>query len=149
MALNSLYTIKLIDSPIEAAELSSEIAQFQNNPNIGAYNIFLGQVREDLIDGKTVAHIEFSSFEEMAKDLLSNICIGASQKFDIAHVSIIHSLGMVKKGDLCLLVMVCAGHREASFEACSFIVEQIKKEVPIWGKETFTDNSHIWKINKF
>jgi len=149
MALNSLYTIQLIDKAIEADEIARHINKFQNNLTLGAYNIFLGQVREDMKDGQPVDYIDYTSFKEMAENTLAKICLQAAEQFSISHVTIIHSLGLVKKGQLCLFVLVCGGHRQDIFTSCSYIVEQIKKEVPIWGKEVLADNTHLWKINTF
>jgi molybdopterin synthase catalytic subunit len=60
---------------------------------------------------------------------------------------IYHSKGVVKIGEICLFVFVSAPHRKVVFKALEFIVEEIKVQVPIFGKELFEDDSHQWKIN--
>jgi molybdopterin synthase catalytic subunit len=61
---------------------------------------------------------------------------------------IYHSLGLVKAGEICLFVFTSSKHRKAAIEACNELVERIKAELPIWGKEIFEDNSSQWKENK-
>jgi molybdopterin synthase catalytic subunit len=60
---------------------------------------------------------------------------------------IYHSLGIVKKGEISLFVFTSSKHRKAAIESCSYLVERIKKEVPIWGKELFEDTDYQWKTN--
>jgi molybdopterin synthase catalytic subunit len=72
----------------------------------------------------------------------------AFQLFDLTCMHIHHSLGEVLAGEICLFVFTSAPHRKAAIEACTYIVERIKAEVPIWGKEIFEDESFIWKVNK-
>ena len=67
--------------------------------------------------------------------------------YDLTCLHIYHSLGEVKTGEICLFVFVSSKHRKAAFEACETIVERIKKELPVWGKEIFMDASEQWKIN--
>lgn len=142
------YNIELTDKPISAAEIARCIADQQTNYTQGAYNIFLGQVRADVKDGNTVTLIEYTAFKEMATAELEKTCNEALARFNISHISIVHSLGQVKKGEICLLVLVAGGHRTDIFSSCQWVVENIKKNVPIWGKEILVDNTHLWKINK-
>jgi molybdopterin synthase catalytic subunit len=127
--------------------IADSIAKHSHKTNIGAHTIFLGQVRDDVIDGKEVAEIDYTAYEEMAEKEFHTIREEAFAKYDLTCMHIYHSLGIVKAGDVSLFVFVSAKHREQVFEACSYIVEQIKKRVPIWGKELFKDGSYIWKTN--
>jgi molybdopterin synthase catalytic subunit len=104
-------------------------------------------VRNDLIDYKTVASIEYSAYEEMAENLFHEIREAIFVKYDIVCMHIYHSLGLVKTGEICLFVFVSAKHRKDAFDACRDLVEQIKAMTPIWGKEIFEDDSHVWKQN--
>jgi molybdopterin synthase catalytic subunit len=114
----------------------------------GAYSVFMGQVRNDIINNSVVCAIEYSCHETMANDAFMKIVNEASEKFNLNAVHILHSIGLVKAGEICLLVQVSSGHRKDSIPACEYIVERLKKEVPIWGKEILTNAPHVWKINK-
>lgn len=133
---------------IPAAFIGQSIAKHQIKTDIGAHNIFLGQVRADTIDGKTVRAIEYTAYEAMAKEQLNVLRERTFELFDITCMHIHHSLGMVGVGEICLFVFVSSPHRDVCYKASRHIVEQIKAEVPIFGKEIFEDDSHQWKINK-
>ena len=68
-------------------------------------------------------------------------------KFDLTCMHIYHSLGKVAVGEICLFVFVSSPHRKEVFEALQHVVEEIKKEVPVFGKELFEDDSYQWKVN--
>jgi molybdopterin synthase catalytic subunit len=141
------HAIQLVAGPIDAARITSAIVTGQSHMNTGACNIFLGQVRNDVKEGKLVCSIEYSCFEAMALESLESICSEAIREFGLNYVQVVHSMGMVEAGGICLAVIVHSGHRNESFVACRKIVEQIKAKVPIWGKELYGDDSHSWKVN--
>ncbi|MFZ4799065.1 MAG: molybdenum cofactor biosynthesis protein MoaE [Bacteroidia bacterium] len=136
-----------IQGAITPTFIADSIAKHSGKTTIGAHDIFLGQVRNDLIDNKTVAAIEYSAYEEMAENLFHDIREAIFAKYDIVCMHIYHSLGVVKTGEICLFVFVSAKHRIAAFDACRDLVEQIKAMTPIWGKEIFEDETHVWKQN--
>jgi molybdopterin synthase catalytic subunit len=130
-------------------EFISEIIQSHTrNNDIGGHSIFLGQVRADIIDEKEVNGIEFTSYQEMAIEKLLQIREELFTKYDLLCMHVHHSLGLVKKGEICLFVFTSSKHRKPAIFACNELVERIKKELPIWGKEIFSDNSYQWKENK-
>ncbi|MEL7271061.1 MAG: molybdenum cofactor biosynthesis protein MoaE [Bacteroidota bacterium] len=133
--------------PIPPSFISESIAQQQTQTQIGAHDIFLGQVRADEIENKTVAAIEYTAYESMALQKFTEIQEKTREKFEIADLQIYHSLGKVPVGEICLFVFVCAPHRRVTFEALEFTVEAIKAEVPVFGKELFEDDSYQWKVN--
>jgi molybdopterin synthase catalytic subunit len=135
------------EGPISPIFISDSIASHSKKQNIGAHAIFLGQVRNDAVGEKVVAAIEYTCYREMAEEKLHEIREAAFAKYDLVCMHIYHSLGMVKAGEICLFVFVSSKHRKASFDACEELMEQIKKEVPIWGKEIFADESQSWKVN--
>lgn len=136
-----------IQGAITPTFIADSIAKHSGKTAIGAHDIFLGQVRNDLIDNKTVVAIEYSAYEEMAENLFHEIREAIFVKYDIVCMHIYHSLGLVKTGEICLFVFVSAKHRKDAFDACRDLVEQIKAMTPIWGKEIFEDDSHVWKQN--
>ncbi len=127
--------------------IGESIYKHQTKTSIGAHNIFLGQVRADIIDNKTVAAIEYTAYEDMANAKFHEIREAAFEKFELTCMHIYHSLGPVKAGEICLFVFVSSPRRKVVFKALEFIVEAIKADVPVFGKEIFEDESHQWKVN--
>lgn len=136
-----------VDGPISPEKIATSIAHHQVKTNIGAHDIFLGQVRADEIEGKTVSAIEYSAYEEMAEDKFHEIREATFEKFDLTCMHIYHSLGRVQAGEICLFVFTSSKHRKMAMDACRHLVEEIKAEVPIFGKEIFEDETHVWKEN--
>ena len=136
------------DGAITPEFIATSIAHHQVKTNIGAHQIFLGQVRNDLIDGKEVVAIDNSAHEEMANKAFHSIREATFDKFDLTCMHIYHSKGVVRKGEICLFVFVSSAHRKMVQQAIEYVVEAIKKDVPVFGKELFEDNSHVWKENK-
>ena len=127
--------------------IAQSIAKHQVKTQIGAHDIFLGQVRADIIDGKEVVAIEYSAYEEMANKQFHEIREEALERFDLKCMHIYHSLGRVNTGEICLFVFVSSSHRITVFEALQFVVEEIKQKVPVFGKELFDGDSYQWKVN--
>lgn len=138
-----------IEGPITPEFIASSIAKHQSKYSIGAHNIFLGQVRADEKDGNTVKAIEFTAYEEMANEKLHEIREWAFEKFTLTCMHIYHSLGKVNVGEVCFFVFVSAPHRREVYTATEQIVNRIKSEVPIFGKEIFENGSFVWKENTF
>ena len=136
-----------IQGAITPQFIAEAITELQAKTNTGAHDIFLGQVRADVIDGKTVSSIEYSAYEAMANEKFQEILNKAMGSFELTAVSVYHSLGPVAVGEICLFVFVSSPHRKQVFAALHQIVEAIKKEVPVFGKELFQDDSYQWKVN--
>ena len=136
-----------IEGPISPEKIANSIAHHQVKTNIGAHDIFLGQVRADEVDGKTVRAIDYSAHTEMAEKEVHIIRESAFEKYDLTCMHIYHSNGIVNAGELCLFVFVSSKHRNDAFGACRYIVEEIKKKAPIFGREIFEDDTHQWKVN--
>lgn len=136
-----------IEGPISSDFIGNSIAKHQTKTTIGAHNIFLGQVRADEIDGKTVSAIEYTAYEEMANAKFHEVREATFEKFNLTCMHIYHSLGPVQAGEICLFVFVSSPRRKEVFKALEYVVEEIKANVPVFGKELFKDNSHHWKVN--
>ncbi len=139
--------IVFIKGAISSEFIGQSIAKHQSKQTIGAHNIFLGQVRADIIDGNAVTAIEYSAYEEMADEALAIIREKAFGQFDLICMHIYHSLGVVKAGEICLFVFVSATRRKQVYEATEAIVNWIKTDVPIFGKELFENSTFTWKKN--
>ena len=136
------------EGAISSQFIADSIAKHQSKTGIGAHNIFLGQVRADAINGKIVTAIDYTAYEEMANQKFHEIREAAFDKFDLNCMHIYHSLGKVNTGEICLFVFVSSPRRKEVFPAIEFIVEEIKANVPVFGKEIFDDETHQWKVNK-
>ncbi|MUP47448.1 molybdenum cofactor biosynthesis protein MoaE [Gramella sp. BOM4] len=137
-----------VSGAIPPEKIANSIANHQSKTEIGAHSIFLGQIRADEIEGKTVKAINYSAYEEMAEKVFHEIREAAFSRFDMTCAHIYHSLGEVKTGEICLLVFTSSAHRKTAIEACNFLVEEIKAKVPVFGKEIFEDETHQWKVNR-
>ncbi|MEZ2413941.1 molybdenum cofactor biosynthesis protein MoaE [Muriicola sp. E247] len=127
--------------------IANSIAKHQSKTGIGAHDIFLGQVRADVIDGKEVKAIDYSAYESMANQKFHEIREATFAKFELSCMHIYHSIGRVETGEICLFVFVSSPHRKVVFDALYYVVEEIKAEVPVFGKEVFDDESYQWKVN--
>jgi len=135
------------EGAISSEFIANAIANHQSKTGIGAHTIFLGQVRADVVNKKTVTAIDYTAYEEMANTKFHEIREAAFDKFDLNCMHIYHSLGKVNTGEICLFVFVSSPRRKEVFPAIEFIVEEIKANVPVFGKEIFEDESHQWKVN--
>jgi len=137
-----------VQGPISSSLIAEEIQKHRSKTNIGAHHIFLGQVRADSIEGKKVALIEYTCYEEMALEKMHEIREDIFSRYELVCAHVFHSLGMVTAGEISLFVFTSSVHRQQAMQACIEFVERIKKELPVWGKEVFEDQTHHWKVNK-
>lgn len=137
-----------LNGPISPDFISNSIYKHQIKHNIGAHNIFLGQVRKDTIKSNVVSAIEYSAYEEMANKKITDIRESTFEKFDLTCLHIYHSLGVVEVGQIGFFVFVSSSRRKNIYDATKFIVDMIKNTVPIFGKEIFENNEYNWKVNK-
>lgn len=136
-----------IEGAISVTFITDSIAKHSIKKGIGAHSIFLGQVRNDLIEQQEVIAIEYTAYVDMANDVFHQIREDAFAKFDLTCMHIYHSLGRVEVGEICLFVFTSSKHRQQAMDACNYLVERIKKESPVWGKEIFIDENYQWKAN--
>lgn len=136
------------EGPIEPGFVADSIARHSSQTSIGGHGIFLGQVRADEIDGRRVAAIEYTAYEEMAMERMHAIREELFGKYPLTCMHVHHSLGTVQAGAICLFVFTSAPHRKEAMEACREAVEMIKAELPVWGREVFDDETHRWKVNR-
>ncbi|MFA5815371.1 MAG: molybdenum cofactor biosynthesis protein MoaE [Bacteroidales bacterium] len=141
-----MHTSKyLIEGPIPAAFVSREISDHHSKTSAGAHAFFLGQVRDDQVDGKRVTGIEYSAYDTMVDTVVQAIKDQLFEKFsDLICLHIHHSTGLVQSGEISLVVMVSSGHRKQSFAALEKCVELIKEKLPVWKKEFFADGTSRW-----
>lgn len=111
-------------------------------PQRGGIASFLGLVRNEQ-EGRSVLRLEYSAFEPMAEEEMARIVAEAEARWP-ARVALRHRLGVLAVSDVAVAVAVGAGHRGPAFEACRYVIEQIKQRVPIWKKEFYSDGTVGW-----
>lgn len=145
---NKLMKKVFIEGAITPEFIAESLAKHQTKHSIGAHNMFLGQVRADEVENQKVKGIEYTSYVELANTQLETIREEAFQKFNLTCMHIYHSLGFVAAGEVCLFVFVSASRRKEVYAATEYLVNRVKEEVPIFGKEIFDNETHQWKINQ-
>ena len=133
--------------PIDPHFIGESIAKHASNKQIGAHQLFLGQIRADNLEGLVVTGIDFTAYEEMADELYNDYREVLFSKYSLTCLHVYHSLGMVQVGEINLFVFVSSIHRKDAIYACAELVEWIKLSLPVFGKECFNDNTHQWKTN--
>jgi len=136
-----------IDGAISPDFIASSITKHQSKKDIGAHEIFLGQVREDKLNNGIVKAIEFTAHEEMAGEKVNEIREKAFDKFNLSCMHIYHSLNLVETGQICFYVFASSAHRNDCREAVAWLVDTIKEKVPIFGKQILESGEHEWKSN--
>jgi len=108
----------------------------------GAVALFLGTVR-DHNAGRRVRHLEYHAYEPMARAELERIEVDAGQRFAVSRVDVVHRLGPLAIGECSVAVVVASPHRAQAFDACRFVIDELKQRVPIWKKEFF-EGGEVW-----
>jgi molybdopterin synthase catalytic subunit len=133
-----------IENAIPATFIAESIAKHSAKKQIGAHSIFLGQVRNDVIDGEEVTGIVYTCYEQMVNEKMQEIREEIFASYALTCMHVYHSKGFVSVGEICLFVFTSSVHRQAAIDACTELVTRIKKQLPIWGKE-ITAQHQVWK----
>jgi molybdopterin synthase catalytic subunit len=129
----------LTDQPIDTAALVAEVSREGN----GATLLFIGTVR-DINDGRSVTGIEYSAYRSMAEREMADIVREASDKFATLDIVVEHRLGELAIGDASVAIAVAHPRRGAAYDASRYVIEQLKKRVPIWKLEHYLDGTREW-----
>lgn len=119
-----------------------DIVPTLERPEDGAIVIFDGIVRNNS-RGRRTLHLEYEAYEEMALAKLRELASEATQRFAIRNVGLVHRLGRLEIGESSVLIAVFSAHRGAAFDACRWLIDTLKRTVPIWKKEFFEDGA-LW-----
>lgn len=142
------------EGPIDPAFIAESIAKHSTRHDIGAHEIFLGQVRADMAGGTggkfpvPTTAIEYTAYRDMANEQMIAIREEAFARWPITCLHVHHSQGIIKVGELCFFVFASAAHRQAAREAVAYVTDEVKKRLPIFGKEIMEDSTHVWKENR-
>ena len=137
LADNSLV-IALTREPIDAQKLVASAKEGED----GAVVVFDGIVRNNT-RGRQTLHLDYESYEEMALRQMNELAVQARTRFHVRHVTMVHRLGRLAVGETSVLIVVASAHRAQAYEASRFLIDTLKKTVPIWKKETFSDGA-VW-----
>lgn len=137
-----------IEGPVLPEFIAKSIANHATKTNIGGHSIFLGQVRADVKEEGVVQAIEYTSHVPMAEEKMAELREEIFEKFELNCLHVYHSLGIIEVGQLCFFVFTSSKHRKQAIDACEYLVERFKKDIPVWGKEILDNNQHVWKINQ-
>jgi molybdopterin synthase catalytic subunit/molybdopterin converting factor small subunit len=130
--------VALTREPIEAASLAASAKAGED----GAVVVFDGIVRNNS-RGRQTLHLDYEAYEEMALKQMKDLATQARERFGVRLVSIVHRLGRLTVGETSVLIVVASAHRAQAYEASRFLIDTLKKTVPIWKKETFVDGA-VW-----
>jgi molybdopterin synthase catalytic subunit len=129
----------IVDLPIDTAALAAEVSRATN----GATLLFIGTVR-DVNDGRSVTGIEYSADRSMAEREMADIVREAREKFATTDIVVEHRLGELAIGDASVAIAVAHPRRGAAYDASRYVIEQLKKRVPIWKLEHYVDGTREW-----
>ena len=133
---NSL--ISLIKEPIDSASLAAQVKQGED----GAVVVFDGIVRNNT-RGRRTLFLVYEAYEEMALRQMQALAEEAVAVHGVRQVAMVHRLGRLEVGETSVLIAVSSAHRAQAFEACRWLIDTLKKTVPIWKKEHFEDGA-VW-----
>jgi molybdopterin synthase catalytic subunit len=129
---------------VTTAPLSvQQVNDLVKRPTDGAVVTFDGIVRNNF-DGRSVRYLEYEAYAAMAEKKLAEIGAEVQQKFAIGAIAMVHRIGRLEIGESSIVIAVAAPHRHAAFEACSYAMDRVKADVPVWKKEFFTDGADHW-----
>lgn len=130
--------VELVTEPIDCAALQAEIKAASD----GAVCVFDGIVRDNT-RGRGTLHLDYEAYEEMALKQMRLLAADALTRFGVRDVTMVHRLGRLLVGETSVLIVVASAHRGAAFDACRWLIDTLKKQVPIWKKEQFVDGA-VW-----
>jgi molybdopterin synthase catalytic subunit len=118
------------------------LAERMKRPEDGATVVFEGIVRDNS-RGRRTLYLDYEAYEEMARRQLESLAGDAIRRFQVRDVAIVHRLGRLQIGETSVAIVASSAHRAAAFDACRWLIDTLKKTVPIWKKEYFQDGA-VW-----
>lgn len=134
-----MQTVRITYDPIDYAAVTESV----RSPAAGAVVLFLGTVRE-LTDGRQTTALDYEAYPQMAERKLQELVDVACQRWPVTHVAVVHRLGRLELGDVCVAVAVSCPHRQEAFLAGKFLIDELKAAAPIWKRENWADGAVAW-----
>ena len=129
----------IVDRPIDVNALMKEVANVRH----GATVFFIGTVR-DTNDGSRVSGLDYSSYTGMAEQELATIVLEASERWDTSDIVVEHRIGSLELGEASVAIAVAHPHRAQAYEASRYVIEELKKRLPVWKREHYLDGRSEW-----
>lgn len=130
---------ELTTEPIDVGQVARRVVL----PECGATVTLDGYARE-WTRGKRTLYLVYEAYDPMALTEMQRLGVEAHQKFDIAHLGIVHRTGRLEIGETSVVIAASAPHRQAAFQACEWAIKELKRTVPIWKKEVFESGDEEW-----
>ncbi|MDA1080502.1 MAG: molybdenum cofactor biosynthesis protein MoaE [Gemmatimonadetes bacterium] len=134
-----MIRVAVVDRALNPAALEAEVA----DPGSGATSVFIGTVR-DSHAGRSVTGIEYSAYTTMAERELAAIATEATERTGVASLVVEHRIGALAVGEASVVIALSHAHRAEALAATSFVIEELKRRVPIWKREMYTDGTREW-----
>lgn len=131
-------TVDITTSPLDIGEIARRVVPEE----CGATVTLDGYVRK-FTRGRETKYLVYEAYEPMALKEMEELVEAAKEKFEISNVEIVHRLGRLEIGETSVVIAVAAPHRRAAFEACEWLIKELKRTVPIWKKEVYADGE-VW-----
>jgi len=129
----------LTRTPLSLDQLAAQVS----SPACGGTCVFLGTVRNGPEENGVKA-IEYSAYEEMVEAEFGRLVADAAKRWPDARIAVRHRLGTIPAGEASIGIATAAPHRAQAFEACRFVIEEVKRRIPVWKKELRFDGSEVW-----
>ena len=131
--------IKIVQTRIDTESVLDSV----RSKSCGAAVLFVGTTRR-ITDGRETRKLEYECYQEMAIPKINQLCDQAKDSWPIEKLSVVHRVGTVELGESSIAIAVSSPHRRAAFEAAQWLIDELKKQVPIWKKEHWADGSSQW-----
>jgi molybdopterin synthase catalytic subunit len=132
-------SVAIVQAPIDPADVLARVG----DPSDGAVLLFLGTVR-DHADGRAVEGLHYESYQAMAEEVLAAIAAEAAQRLGTDRVAVVHRVGELEVGDVSVAIAVSSAHRAEAYDASRYVIEEIKKRLPVWKNERYTGGEAAW-----
>ncbi len=130
---------EITSDPLDPARLLARVG----SPEDGAVLLFLGTVRNHA-DGRSVSGMQYEGYREMALEVLGRIAEEASERFSTPNLAVTHRLGALEIGEVSVVVAVSSPHRAEAYGASRYVMEEIKRRLPVWKKEFYVEGAAEW-----
>ena len=125
--------------PLDAARLLADCV----SPSDGAALLFWGVVRAEN-DGRAVAQLEYHAYAEMAERQMLRIAGEAIERFGTGDIRVVHRVGLLEIGEASVAIVVASPHRGEAYEASRYVIEELKRRVPVWKREGYVEGEREW-----
>ncbi len=134
-----MFRFEISDRPLEPAALEARL----HRPDVGGIVSFVGRVRNHH-QGRAVRELTYECHRVLAQVEAQRILFDAAGRFPVLAAGCVHRIGTLPVGEAAIWVGAAAAHRAEAFQACSFLIEELKAWLPVWKKETYVDGTSAW-----